>query len=53
MRENIDIKEALRLYHTWRNWREVAKRLVRKSGMQFCADAVQSAVRRHDLQETT
>jgi propanediol dehydratase large subunit len=53
MREKIDIKEALRLYHTWRNWREVAKRLVRKNGMQFCADAVQSAVRKYDRIETT
>lgn len=48
MRELIDIKEALRLYHTWRNWREVAKRLVRKNGMRFAHDAVQAAVRRND-----
>jgi hypothetical protein len=44
----IDIKEALRLYHVWRNWREVAIRMVRRNGMCFCTDAVQKAVRRYD-----
>lgn len=48
MRERINISEALRLYHVWHNWREVACRLIRKNGMRFCADAVQAAVRRHD-----
>ena len=50
MREQINIDEALRLYHVWRNWREVAKRLKRSNGTQFCTDAVQRAVRQHDLQ---
>jgi hypothetical protein len=48
MRNKIDITEALRLYHVWRNWRCVAVRLVRANGMCFTTDAVQSAVRRHD-----
>jgi len=49
MRERIDIGEALRLYHVWRNWREVAARMFHRSGMKFAHDAVQAAVRRHDL----
>jgi len=53
MRERIDIGEALRLYHVWRNWREVAKRLARSTRVRFCADSVQRAVRRCDLQETS
>lgn len=48
MREQIDIQKAIDLYHVWRSWREVAKRLVRSNGMKFAHDAVQSAVRRHD-----
>lgn len=48
MRDRIDITEALRLYHVWRNWREVALRMVRSNGMRFCTDAVQRAVRKHD-----
>lgn len=48
MRDRIDIAEALRLYHVWRNWREVAARMVRSNGMRFAHDAVQAAVRRHD-----
>jgi len=48
MRERIDIQEALRLYRIWRNWRQVALRMVRKNGMRFAHDAVQAAVRRHD-----
>jgi hypothetical protein len=48
MRETIDITEALRLYHVWRNWREVAARMIRKNGMRFAHDAVQAAVRRQD-----
>jgi hypothetical protein len=48
MRERIDISEAIRLYHTWRNWREVALRLPRKTRTPFAGDAVQAAVRRHD-----
>jgi len=48
MRERIDIREALRLYHTWRNWREVALRLPRTTRAPFAADAVQAAVRRFD-----
>jgi hypothetical protein len=50
MRERIDIPEALRLYHTWRNWRDVALRLPRKTRTPFAGDAVQAAVRRHDRQ---
>jgi hypothetical protein len=50
MRERIDIIEAIRLYHIWRNWREVALRLPRKTRTPFVADAVQAAVRRHDQQ---
>jgi hypothetical protein len=49
MRERIDISEALRLYHVWRNWRQVALRMIRKNGMRFATDAVQAAVRKHDL----
>lgn len=49
MRERIDIIEALRLYHVWRNWREVAKRLARSTRTPFAHDAVQAAVRRSDL----
>lgn len=49
MREPIDVDEALRLYHVWRNWREVAKRLARSTAMPFAHDAVQAAVRRYDL----
>jgi hypothetical protein len=48
MRDRIDITDALRLYRIWRNWREVAKRMIRKNGMRFAHDAVQAAVRRHD-----
>lgn len=48
----IDVREALRLYHVWRNWREVARRMIRENGMQFTTDAVFRAVRRHDLQAT-
>ncbi len=49
MRERIDIMEALRLYRVWRNWREVARRMVRRNGVPFCFDAVQKAVREYDL----
>jgi hypothetical protein len=48
MRERVDTGEAIRLYHTWRNWRDVALRLPRKTRTPFAADAVQAAVRRHD-----
>lgn len=48
MREKIDIMDAIRLYEELQNWREVSKRLIRKNGMRFAADSVQSAVRRHD-----
>lgn len=51
MREPIDIKEALRLYHVWRSWREVAARLERTTRMPFTTDAVIRAVRRHDRSE--
>lgn len=51
MRERIDIQEAIRLYRVWRNWRQVAERLVRRNGMQFTTYAVQAAVRRHDRSE--
>jgi hypothetical protein len=46
--DKIDITEALRLYHVWRSWREVAFRMVRKNGMRFATDAVQRAVRQYD-----
>jgi hypothetical protein len=49
MREAININEALRLYHVWRNWKEVAKRLERSTPTPFAHDAVQAAVRRYDL----
>lgn len=52
MRERIDINEALRLYAVWRNWREVASRMIRQNGMRFATDAVQAAVRRYDLEES-
>jgi hypothetical protein len=48
MRDRIDIKEAIRLYRVWQNWREVAKRMFHASGMPFAHDAVQAAVRRYD-----
>lgn len=48
MRERIDIEQAINLYRALGNWRAVAARLIRRNGMQFCADAVQRAVRRHD-----
>lgn len=51
MREPINVTEALRLYHIWRNWREVAKRLARTTRMAFCTDAVQKAVRQYDLRQ--
>lgn len=44
----IDVNEAIRLYSVWRNWRQVALRMVRENGMRFAHDAVQAAVRRHD-----
>lgn len=50
MRDRIDIQEALRLYHVWRNWREVARRMFHASGIRFATDAVQKAVRKYDLQ---
>lgn len=46
----IDVSEALRIYRVWRNWREVAKRLVRPNGMPFRTASVWLAVRRSDLQ---
>ena len=53
MREKIDITEALRLYHVWRSWREVAVRLVRANGMCFTTDAALiKAVRRYDRRST-
>lgn len=48
MQEQINIPEAIRLYRVWRNWRQVALRMVRRNGMRFAHDAVQAAVRRHD-----
>jgi hypothetical protein len=48
MREQINIREAVRLYRILRTWREVADRMIRKNGMKFTHDAVQAAVRRHD-----
>jgi hypothetical protein len=48
MRERVNIEEALRLYHVWRNWREVAERLERATSMKFTTEAVFKAVRRHD-----
>lgn len=48
MRDRIDVREALRLWWVWRNWREVAARLVRPNGMKYTHDAVSRAVRRFD-----
>jgi hypothetical protein len=48
MRERIDPVKAIRLYQAFKNWREVAKRMLHKSGMQFTTTAVQAAVRRYD-----
>ncbi len=45
MREQIDTDEAIRLYNLWHTWREVARRLPRKTRTPFAADAVQAAVR--------
>lgn len=47
MREQIDTREALRLWLIWRNWRKVAYRLTRRSGQAFTTDAVQKAVWRY------
>lgn len=47
MRERIDTREALRLWLIWRNWREVAARLIRSNGQAFTTDAVQKAVWRY------
>lgn len=44
MRDCIDTREALRLWLIWRNWRQVAHRLVRPNGQNYTADAVQKAV---------
>lgn len=49
MRDQIDVQEAISLYQLWQNWRLVALQMIRKNGMRFATDAVQSAVRRHDL----
>jgi len=51
MRNRIDIHEAISLYQIWQNWRLVALQMIRKNGMRFATDAVQAAVRRHDLQD--
>lgn len=47
MRDKIDTREALRLWLIWRNWREVAYRLIRPSGQTYTTDAVQKAVWRY------
>lgn len=47
MRDRIDTREALRLWLIWRNWREVASRMIRPSGQTYTTDAVQKAVRRY------
>lgn len=44
MRDCIDTREALRLWLIWRNWREVAERLIRPNGQAYTADSVQKAV---------
>lgn len=44
MRDVIDTREAIRLWLIWRNWREVACRLIRKNGQTYTADAVSKAV---------
>ena len=48
MRDRVDVLEALWLWQTLRNWREVAKRMVRPNGISYTCDAIQAAVRRHD-----
>lgn len=48
MRDRIDVQEAIRLWQVWRNWREVAARMVRPNGMKYAHDAVARAVRRAD-----
>jgi len=53
MRDRIDIQEAIRLYHVWRNWREVASRLTRPNGATFTTASIINAVRRHDLGEVS
>lgn len=47
MRDVIDTREALRLWLIWRNWREVACRLIRENGQTYTTDAVQKAVWRY------
>jgi hypothetical protein len=44
MRDSIDTREALRLWLIWRNWREVACRLIRPSGQTYTAEAARKAV---------
>ncbi len=46
-RDRIDTREALRLWLIWRNWREVASRMVRENGQAYTTDAVQAAVWRY------
>lgn len=47
MRDRIDTREALRLWLIWRNWREVACRLIRRNGQTYTHDAVAKAVWRY------
>lgn len=47
MRDRIDTREALRLWLIWRNWREVACRLIRPSGQTYTTTAVSAAVWRY------
>ena len=44
MRDRIDTREALRLWLIWRNWREVACRLIRASGQIYTTEATRKAV---------
>ena len=44
MRDRIDTREALRLWLIWRNWREVACRMIRPSGQVYTAEAARKAV---------
>lgn len=47
MRDRIDTREALRLWLIWRNWREVASRMIRPNGQTYTFDAVAAAVWRY------
>ena len=53
MRDRINVQRAIRLWSIWRNWSQVARRMVRPNGMPYTSGAVQKAVRKYDLEVRT